>query len=44
MLSSEIHGVLNVLFVMQVNTEKCTKRIQAPAAKLRLNSNYATAA
>lgn len=37
MVSFEMHGVLNVLFVMQVNTVKCKKNIQAPAAKLRLN-------
>lgn len=28
---------------MQVNTEKCKKRMWAPAAKLRLNSNFASA-
>lgn len=39
-----MHGVLNVLFIMQVNTAKSKKRIQVPAAKLRLNSNYASAA
>lgn len=39
-----MHPVLNILFVMQVNTAKCETRIQAPAAKLRLNSNYASAA
>lgn len=39
-----MHSVLNILFIMQVKTVKYKKRIQAPAAKLRLNSNYASAA
>lgn len=36
-----MHSVLKVLFIMQV---RCKERMRAPAAKLRLNSNFASAA